>query len=65
MEKAKLIIMSISTIFVLAAGCMSAWMAWALPEGDPNVSFFTLAAVICLVAFVWFGLNVWNLWRNK
>lgn len=56
--------MSVSTVFVLFAGAASAWMAWALPDGDPNVSFFSLAAVVCLVAAVWFGVNVRNLLKN-
>lgn len=65
MEKAKLIIMTLSTVFVLLAGGASAWMAFALPKGDANVLFFELAAVLCLAAAFWYGFNVWNLWKNK
>lgn len=57
--------MSVSAVFVLVAGASSAWMAWALPDGDSNVLFFTVAAVLCLAAAVWFGLNVWNLWKQQ
>lgn len=57
--------MSISTVFVLLSGSMSAWMALSLPEGDPNISFFKFAAIICFAAFLWFGMNVWNLWKNR
>ncbi len=65
MEKIKLIMMSVSTVFVIIAGAASAWMATALPDGDPNVTFFTLAAVVCFVAALWFGVNVWNLRKQK
>lgn len=65
MEKAKFIMMSISTLFVLIAGAASAWMACALPEDDPNVMFFSVAAAICFLAAVWFGVNVWNLFKNN
>lgn len=57
--------MSVSTVFVLIAGAVSAWMAWALPDGDENIMFFELMAVVCVAAAVWFGVNVWNLHRNK
>lgn len=65
MEKLKLIMMSVSTVFVLIAGAASAWMAWALPDGDENIMFFQLMAVVCVVAAVWFGVNVWNLWKAE
>ncbi len=57
--------MSVSTVFVLIAGVASAWMAWALPDGDQNIAFFELMAVVCAAAVFWFGKNVHNLWKER
>lgn len=65
MEKLKLIMMSVSTVFVLIAGAASAWMAWALPDGDENIMFFELMAAVCVAAAIWFGINVWNLRKDS
>jgi hypothetical protein len=61
MEILKKIMMMASCLFSIICFVASAWMAYSLPNGDPNVKIFAIFAVIFFAATIWFGFNVRNL----
>lgn len=64
MEKAKLIMMIVSLVFVALCFGASVYFSVALPADDPNLSTFYMMDVIFLAAAIWFGYNVYSLRKD-
>lgn len=63
-DKLKKIMMVVSLLFIILCLGASLWMALSLPSGDPNVMTFYLMAFVFLAGAIWFGLNVYNLFKS-
>ncbi|MBQ0021904.1 MAG: hypothetical protein KBT29_01560 [Prevotellaceae bacterium] len=65
MEKAKLIMMIVSLVFVALCFGASVYFSVALPAGDENLSTFYIMSTIFGAAVGWFGYNVYGLLKSK
>lgn len=57
--------MTVSLVFVVLCLGASVYFSVVLPEGNENLSTFYIMDVIFAGAAVWFGVNVYNLIRNR
>lgn len=60
MEKAKLIFMTLSFLFLVIGFGASVWMYTVLPD---TMSMGIMA--LFFVAAIWYGVNVWKLWKER
>ena len=60
MEKAKLIFMTMSFVFLVIGFGASIWLYTVLPD---TMSLSIM--VLILVAAVWYGFNTWKLWKER
>ncbi|MCQ2213001.1 MAG: hypothetical protein MJZ36_05130 [Bacteroidaceae bacterium] len=65
MEKAKLILMTTSLVFVALCCGASVYFSLVLPDGDPNLPTFYFMDFVFAAAFIWFGWNVYSLWKSR
>ena len=60
MEKAKLIFMTLSFLFLLIGFGASVWLYTVLPDSTSMVIM-----MLFFVAAIWYGINVWRLWKER
>jgi len=60
MEKAKLIFMTMSFIFLVVGFGASVWLYTVIPD------FMSICIMaLFFVAAIWYGFNVWKLWKER
>lgn len=64
MEKAKLIVTTISLVFVLLCFAACIYLCVALPKDNADLLFFQTMACIFALATVWMGFNVWGIIKS-
>lgn len=65
MERLKLIMTSISLVFMILCLAVSLYFSYVLDYNDPNLTTFYGMDVILLLAVIWFAINVRNLAKGK
>lgn len=65
MERAKLIVTSVSLLLVIFCLAVCVYFCVELPEDDANISTFQMMSWLFGAATLWFGFNVYSLIKSR